>query len=213
MINHYTQELINWINQLPPISIYLVFFSIAYLENIIPPIPGDILVVFGGYMAAEGIISLTPVYLLTTIASVIGFMSMYSIGRFWGYKIKSETHDSWLLRNLGINYLPKVESWMLKWGQWVIVANRFLAGARSIISITAGMSATNVKLTALNSLISSLLWNALLIGAGWVISENWKIIGHYLSIYSKIITIILLFLVALKIFWSYLQKRRQKTLR
>ncbi|HKJ46267.1 MAG TPA: DedA family protein [Balneolales bacterium] len=213
MISHYTQELINWISQLPPFSIYGVFFLIAYTENIVPPIPGDILVVFGGYLAAEGVILLIPVYLLTTIASVIGFMSMYALGRFWGNKIKNESHDSWLLRNLGVSYLPKVEGWMNKWGQWIIVANRFLAGTRSIISITAGMSATEVTLTALNSLISSMIWNALLIGAGWLISENWRIIGEYLSIYSKIITIILLIFVSLKILWTYYKKRREKTLR
>lgn len=213
MISHYTQEFIDWINNLPPLSIYLVFFLIAYLENVIPPIPGDILVVFGGFLAAKGVILITPVYLLTTIASVLGFMSMYGLGRIWGNKIKTKSHNSWLLKHLGINYLPKVEKWMNRWGQWVIVANRFLAGTRSIISITAGISATDVKFTAMNSFISSLLWNALLILAGWLISENWQIIGHYLSIYSQIITVIIIIIIALRFFWKYWQKRRQKTLR
>ncbi len=76
---------------LPPSSIYLVFFLVAYVENIVPPIPGDVLVAFGGYLAAESVIGLVPVLLLTTIASVIGFMSMYWIGSRWGTLTKKET--------------------------------------------------------------------------------------------------------------------------
>lgn len=210
MVSHWTQEFINWLSQLPPISIYLVFFAIAYLENVVPPIPGDILVVFGGYLAGESIIHLVPVYILTTIASVIGFMSVYTVGWFWGSKIDVKEPRSWLIRKMGIDYLPKVRVWMQRWGQLVIIANRFLAGARSIISITAGLSRTEPKRTALSALVSSSLWNGLLMGAGWVIQENWKIIVHYLSIYSQTLTLLVIIVVLLRLTWIIRQRKKQK---
>lgn len=206
MISHWTQLFLDWLSQLPPLSLYLVFFAVAYLENVIPPIPGDILVVFGGYLAATSIIHIIPVYVLTTVASVIGFMSVYAVGRIWGEKIEHKEHHSWLMRKMGIEYLPKVRSWMMKWGQWIIVANRFLAGARSVISITAGLSHTEPATTAVSSFISSCIWNGLLIGAGWVIRKNWHIIVQYLSVYSQTITILIIVIILLRLLWVLWQR-------
>lgn len=210
MISQWTQVFLDWLSQLPPLSLYLVFFAVAYLENIIPPIPGDILVVFGGYLAATAIVHVVPVYILTTSASVLGFMSVYAVGHLWGHKIGQSRSHSWLMRKMGLDYLPKVRIWMGKWGQWLIVANRFLAGARSVISITAGLSGTDPKWTALSSLISSCLWNGILIGAGWVIRKNWQIIVHYLSIYSQTITVIIIAAILIRLSWIFWQRKRQK---
>ena len=175
------------IKTLPPVSIYLVFFAIAYIENVIPPIPGDVLVAFGGYLAAESVIGIVPVWLLTTVASVFGFMSMYWIGSKWGGQIEQRKKGVRVLRFIPVEYLNKVQAWMQKWGVGVVLANRFLAGTRSVISLAAGLSKTRISTTVICSTISSLLWNGILLGFGWVVHENWKLIGEYLSIYGRVI--------------------------
>lgn len=179
-----TSELVELIKTLPVLSVYTVFFLVAYLENIIPPIPGDILVVFAGFLAADGLIDFTAVLMLTTIASVFGFMSMYYVGYRWGSEINRKRHRFWLFRYLDYKYMTRAQSWMNRWGQGVIMANRFLAGTRSIISLISGISHTNVKFTILSSFLSSVLWNAILLACGWFIKENWELIGSYLSYYS-----------------------------
>ncbi len=187
MVEQFIQEIVQLINSLPPLSIYLVFFLVAYFENVIPPIPGDVLVAFGGYLAAESVIGLVPVLLLTTIASVIGFMSMYWIGSRWGTQIEENQRRFWLLRFVPLKYLNKVRSWMQRWGMGVVLANRFLAGTRSVIALTAGLSHTRVSTTVISSTVSSILWNGILLGFGWIVHENWRLIGEYLSIYGRII--------------------------
>lgn len=187
MVDQFVQEMVQLINSLPPLSIYLVFFLVAYIENVVPPIPGDVLVAFGGYLAAESIIGLLPVLLLTTVASVIGFMSMYWIGSRWGAQIQKKERRFWLLRFIPLEYLNKVRSWMQRWGMGVVLANRFLAGTRSVISLTAGLSHTRISTTIICSTVSSILWNGILLGFGWVVHENWRLIGEYLSVYGKVI--------------------------
>ncbi len=191
-------EVVRWMQTLPPVSIYLVFFSVAYLENIIPPIWGDLMVVFAGYLAAEAIIAFVPVYLLTVVASVLGFMTVYWLGFYWGEKIEDRPKKFWLLRFIPLRYIEKVQGWMQRWGQGVIVANRFLSGARSVISLTAGISRTKVSLTIISSTISSLLWNALLLTLGYLVHENWQVIGHYLSVYGRIILGLILLFIAIR---------------
>jgi membrane protein DedA with SNARE-associated domain len=203
-----TSDLIELIKTLPVLSIYTVFFLIAYLENIIPPIPGDVLIVFGGYLAADGLIDFTTVLLLTTIASVFGFMSMYYVGHRWGLEINRKRHRFWLFRYLDYKYMTRAQNWMNRWGQGVIIANRFLAGTRSIISLISGISHTNIRKTILSSFLSSLLWNSVLLGSGWFIKENWELIGSYLSYYSWAILASIVLFVFIR-WWMYHSFKKQ----
>ncbi len=208
MLGELTQEFIQWIETQPPLGIYAVFFLVAYIENIVPPIPGDLLVAFGGYLAAEQVISIVPVLLLTTVASVIGFMTMYWLGSHWGTQIQQQRERFWLMKFISFKYIHKVRSWMQRWGQGVVLANRFLAGTRSVISITAGISHTPVAATAISSTVSSILWNAILLGFGWVVHQNWRIIGDYLNIYSQIILAIIAAIVLIRVGIYYFRNKK-----
>lgn len=209
MLEELTNELVQWVRLLPPISVYGVLLFIAYIENVIPPIPGDLLVAFGGYLAAEQVIDLLPVLLLTTVASVFGFMTMYWLGSHWGTQIEEQRSKFWLMRFIPIKYMNKVRRWMQRWGQGVILVNRFLAGTRSVISLTAGISHTPVLPTIISSMLSSILWNSILLGFGWIVHENWRVIGEYLSIYSRIILAGLVLFILIRVGIHYYRKRKQ----
>lgn len=208
MVEQFTREIIEWIRVLPPVSIYLVFFCIAYFENIIPPIPGDVLVAFAGYLAAENVIGFTPVLILATIASVVGFMNVYWLGSHWSEQMNKHGKQFWMVRFIPIEYIERAQAWMSRWGQGVILANRFLAGTRSVISLAAGMSQTNRTRTIISSFISSILWNTILLGFGWIVHSNWKVIGYYLSIYGWVIVGVILFVAAIRIGIHYYRKRK-----
>lgn len=209
-MEEYTLYLVEWISSLSPMSIYLIFCLVAYLENVIPPVPGDILIVFGGYLAAEQVIEFMPILLGTTFTSVLGFMSMYAIGAHFGDQIEVQRKRFWMMRFFDIKYFDKAKRWMNRWGQRVILANRFLAGTRSVISLTAGMTKTNLYPTIISSTISSLLWNTLLIGLGWIVHENWQVIGGYLNLYGWIIISMLIIIIGGWVFYRRFWKREKE---
>ncbi len=210
MVEDILQDIVDWVNVAPIFGVYLVFFTVAYLENVIPPIPGDILIVFSGYLVAEGLISFTIILLITALASVIGFMTMYWIGYKWGVGVKYGNKNHLFLKFVKYKTFRRGKFWMNRYGQWVVLANRFLAGTRSIISLMAGIMHLKLSYTVLNSFISSVLWNALLIIIGIYIKDNWPIIGDYLSKYGEIVLIVIvlaiLVWVALK-YRAYLIKK------
>lgn len=201
----YLDQIVEWIKALSPIGIYTIFATVAYLENIIPPLPGDILVAFGGYLAAEQIIGFAPTLAVTTVFSVFGFVTVYGVGAHFGDKIEEYRKKFWLAKLVDIKYYDKAKMWMAQWGQLVILMNRFLAGTRSVISIVAGVTRTKFSTTVLSSLLSSLIWNTFLLSFGWIVHENWQIIGHYLNIYGWII----LGLIALALIIRYLYGKRK----
>jgi len=208
MVDQVVQSVVDWVAMVGPVGVYIVFTSIAYLENVLPPVPGDVLVAFSGYLAAEGLIGIFPIWALTVIASVVGFMNMYWIGQKLEGQISGNRHNHFLLKFINYKYIRTGKLWMNRYGQWVVVANRFLAGTRSVISLTAGMSHLNIGYTVMNSFISSALWNAILIGAGWVVQENWQIIGEYLSAYGKVILIGIAILILSRILWGYFKAKK-----
>ena len=208
----YLDQIVDWIFTLSPLSIYLIFIVVAYAENIMPPVPGDMLVAFGGYLAAEQIVGFGPLLLVTTVSSVFGFMTMFYIGTYFGDRIEEQRKRFWLMRFIDVKYFDKGKRWMHKWGQGVILANRFLAGTRSVISLTAGMVKMKVSSTILSSTVSSLLWNFILLGFGWLVNENWQTIGHYLNIYGWIILIVLALLLISRFMYKKF-KSNQKTTR
>lgn len=208
MADQIVQSIVEWISMVPPVGVYLIFLGIAYIENIIPPMPGDVIVAFGGYLAAEGLINLFPVWSLTVIASVAGFMTMYWLGHKWGVQIEENRESHFILRFIDYKYFARGKKWMARWGQGVVIANRFLAGTRSVISLTAGMSHLKITPTILSSLVSSVLWNSLLLAMGWVIRDNWQIIGEYLSNYGKVILGLIVLFVGVKAYFSYRRKSK-----
>lgn len=200
-------DLTQWLQMLHPSWIVLIVSLIAYLENVIPPIPGDLVIVFAGFMASEGMIRIAPVYISSSVASVVGFMSMYYVGLYLRTKSLQLNEPNSLWRKfLNPRHLKKSRLWMSRWGQWVIVGNRFLAGTRSVIAITAGYSRTHLLFTSVSSLVSSLLWNGILLYAGFLIHENWLLIGNYLSIYSRVILALLVIVIMVVI----LMRRRRR---
>lgn len=192
----YIDQIVNWILTLSPLSIYLIFLVVAYAENIVPPVPGDLLIAFGGYLAAEQIVSFNGLLFITTIASVIGFMNMYAFGYYFGDQIDTHRSDFWLMRIIDVKYFDRCKRWMHQYGQAVIVANRFLAGTRSVIAVTAGLTKMRAVTTTLSSFLSSITWNFVLLGVGWIVHENWLIIGDYLSIYGWTILGFLILLIS-----------------
>ena len=191
---------IEFAQQVPAWLTFTVIIVIAYIENVIPPIPGDLVVVFGGYLAAEGVLSIFPLLIGTTITSTLGFLTLYELGRWWGWNTFDATKHKFLSKWLHSNYVEKAKKLMDRWGMLVIVANRFLAGTRSIISLTAGVTYTPPIKTAIYSGISSLLWNSVLLSGGWYLSKSWRQFGEYLTSYGKIILAFLVVIIAVRWF-------------
>ena len=195
-------DIVEWMSGLPPGMAYLTIFSVAYLENVLPPIPGDMLVVFGGFMAGQDLLNAWNVVALATIGGGLGFMSMYAIGHKVGHGLLDSTRYKWLPKKR----IFRVKEHLQRWGFSLILANRFLSGLRSVISLTVGMAHMSVGRTTAYSFASALVWTALLTWAGVYVGENWIVVGEYLRTYGAVVTGLILLFVVLRVF-LYWRKR------
>lgn len=199
-------DFFTWMKALSPFWAYLTLFVIAYGENVMPPIPGDVVVVFAGYMAGIGQLNLGSVILLSTIGGALGFMSMYAVG----YKLGRAVLNPDRLRWLPQQGFDRAQKWIHQYGYGVIAANRFLSGARSVISLTAGMFRMEVVRTAWWCTVSALLWTGLISYAGYAVGENWDLVAQYLRAYGRIVLSLLILVTAVfGVRWYWRRRQRQ----
>ena len=199
------EPFIHSLELLSPLLIYCLLFAISYIENVFPPSPSDVLVVFGGYLVGLGTIDFTIALVVTTSGSITGFLTMYKVGDWFGESIIEKRK----LTFLSLESIHIVEDWFRRYGYWIIVANRFLSGTRAVVSFFAGLSKLKVLRTTLLCGTSALIWNWMMIYAGSLLGKNWNLVALYLSTYSQIVTgVVLTVLVAWGIRWIYLRNKK-----
>lgn len=174
------------IENIDPLWAYVMLFFSAIIENVFPPIPGDTVTVFGAYLITTGHLGFWGVYLSTTLGSIIGFNLMYWIGVKFG---RSFLDSKFRARLFSEKQFNKVQRWFSQYGYLVILANRFLSGTRSVISLFAGFFHLNGLMVLGLSALSAFIWNGLLIYAGYLLGINWDVIIGILRQYNNIVII------------------------
>ncbi|MGB5850475.1 MAG: DedA family protein [Ignavibacteriaceae bacterium] len=200
------EDILNSISSFTPFWIYVTLFLFAFVENVFPPSPSDLVVVIGGSLVSTGVINFVPAVLLTTIGSVIGFMILF----YFGSTVDRKVVHSGKYKYIPVDAIEKVELWFKKYGYYVIVANRFMPGTRSVISFFSGMSSLNVKKTLILATTSALVWNAIIIYLGYVFGNNRSVVDKYLSNYSSIAISITVIVVIIFVIKFYMSRKKNK---
>ena len=199
------EDILNSLADFPPLLIYASLFFFSFIENIFPPSPSDVVIVVAGTLISTNVISFFPTLLVTTIGSVMGFMTLFFVGTQVDKRIIEKGKFKFISREA----LDKVEKWFSKYGYWIILGNRFLSGTRAVISFFAGLSALDFKKTLLFSFISSAVWNLLIISLGVMFGNNVALVDSYLKTYSNVVLILTIVIVVLLIAKYFLQKRKK----
>lgn len=197
-------DLIEWMVGVPPLWAYLIILVIAFGENVLPPIPGDLVVVFGGYLVGLGKLNFVVVVVLATLGGAVGFMTMYAMGARLGKAVLNSDRYRWLPKR----YIVKAQAWMNRWGYGVVAANRFLSGARSVISFTVGMAHMHAGRTAALATLSAAVWTVLITFAGYLVGDNWEEVSVYLRRYGQIVLAVIVLFILIQIIRSYRVRKR-----
>lgn len=170
----------------------------AYVENLFPPMPGDTVTVLAAYLVGRGRLDFVSVIMATVIGSTAGFMTIYYLAYTKGRSFFSaHRHPVLERRLLSPKNVARVQRWIDKYGDRVLLMNRFLAGMRSTVALLAGLAGMRPRRVAFFSFLSIVLWNSVLIYAGMAVGANWEALVHIIKAYSWIVSIALLLIVGI----------------
>lgn len=150
----------------------LVLFLSAAIEYVFPPWPGDVITAAGAIWALEGVLPFPVLLGSTTLGSVAGAAVSYELGaRLVGRA--SSGHAGRLVRWLAPpERIAAVHRLSERWGTWLVLFNRFVPGVRGLFFVAAGAGGMpRARVLGLGAL-SALLWNALLLGGGWLLGRD-----------------------------------------
>jgi len=193
-----------FIRNADPVWMYTGLFLGCYIENVFSPFPGDSVVVLGAYLVGTGTLRFDMVFISTTVGSMFGFGTIFAFGRFAAEKWISTGR----LKLVNSKRYRLTEKWFEKYGYWIIVANRFLSGIRSVISLFAGISNLSTIKVLLYALVSTIIWHSILIFAGLKLGENWEQVETYIKKYNVILFSVLGLIVLFIIIRWFIKRKK-----
>jgi membrane protein DedA with SNARE-associated domain len=149
------------------------------LENLIPPIPSEIVLSMAGFLANQGRVNLVLVWVAATAGSVIGAIALYWLGRALG----EERLKRWLDRIplVDSDDLNTADRWFERHAKSAVLVGRCAPVVRSLVSIPAGANHMKVGLFTVLTAIGSGVWNLIFVGGGYALGSRWQQVEQYSS--------------------------------
>ena len=166
---------------------YGILFSVIFAETgfvFTPFLPGDSLLFAAGTFAAKGSFDPHLLFLLLTIAAVLGDTVNYWIGHYIGMKIFDR-----FPKILKREYLDRTHQFYEKHGGKTIILARFVPIVRTFAPFVAGVGAMTYSKFISYNVIGGIIWVALFVYGGYFFG-NLDFVKNNFSI--VIITIILI---------------------
>ena len=166
-----------------------------FLENIIPPIPSEIIMPLGGFFVYQQKLNFYILVFWGVFGTILGSMPWYYLGKLVNEKRLSNFLNK-RGKYIGItsNDLIKSRRWFDKYGVSLVFWGRLVPGIRTLISVPAGMELMPLRKFLIWTSLGSLIWVTLLAYAGFVFGENYPIIETYLNQIKFIVKPILILL-------------------
>lgn len=165
------EPLLQWMLGLPPALVLLVVAGFAALENLVPPIPADVVVLFGGFLAGKGLAPVWLVFVVVWLSNVAGAMTVYVLGRRYGPAFFAGPIGR---RVLNPQQLTWLDAFYRRFGIVVILVSRFLPMFRAVVPAFAGVAGVGAWRAALPIALASGLWYGLVVYFGGVAGRNWQ---------------------------------------
>lgn len=190
---------------------YLGVFLLIAIENIFPPIPSEVVLLFSGFMTTYTELNIVFMIIAATLGSLIGAIVLYYVGKILNKErlkkiVSGKVGKILRLKNEDIE---KADKWFDAKGNKTVFFCRFIPIVRSLISIPAGMSEMPMLKFLIYTIAGSTIWNTVLIVIGNKVGENWVNILNIFEQYSHItlIVLILIFIIGCTIFYMKKSKK------
>jgi membrane protein DedA with SNARE-associated domain len=187
---------------------YAAIFLLMLLESACIPIPSELIMTFGGALAAGAVpgasLNLAGVILAGLAGNVAGSYVAWAVGRYggqpalrrWGGRIWLREHD-----------LDRATAWFERYGARAVLIGRVLPVIRTFISLPAGIAGMAPLRFGIYTTIGCLPWTAALAAAGYAVGANWQSVVNDFHGPTYIIAAIVVIAIVIAV-WRYVRRRR-----
>jgi membrane protein DedA with SNARE-associated domain len=187
---------------------YLAIFLLMLLESACIRVPSELIMTFGGALAAGAVpgtsLNLAGVIIAGVAGNVVGSYAAWAVGRYggqtalrkWGARLRVREHD-----------LDRASAWFDRYGARAVLIGRLLPAVRTFISLPAGIAGMAPVRFGVYTTLGCIPWTAALAYAGYAVGANWHSIVDGFQGPTYIIAAIAVLILAIGL-WRYLRSRR-----
>lgn len=168
--------LVEWAGALHVAALYLLIGVVAFIEGILPLIPGDIAIAFLAFVAARAGAAWLPATCVIVVSSVGGNCVIWWLGRRFG--------TEWLARQMVRFKLTKseavaeqaehrIEDAYQRYGWLALFAARFVPGVRAMAPVAAGALRVPLWETIAVLAASSVIWYGAISWIAFKVGTDW----------------------------------------
>ncbi|TCP55394.1 membrane protein DedA with SNARE-associated domain [Tumebacillus sp. BK434] len=173
------------------------------IESACIPLPSEVIMLYGGFMAEKGLLSFWPVFWAGVFGNLVGSVLTYWIGASGGRTFLMK-YGKYILINE--KHIHTADRWFAKYGDWAAFFGRNLPVIRTFISLPAGIAKMNFWKFTVYTFVGCLPWNLALTWAGFKLGTNWHAVEPYIKPFSYGI----LGLIILAVLWFVYKNLRTR---
>jgi membrane protein DedA with SNARE-associated domain len=158
---------------------YLAVFVLMLAESACIPIPSEVVMMFGGALAAGAVAgahpALTGIFAAGVLGGLAGSYLSWAVGRYagqaairrWGRRVGIREHE-----------IDKATAWFERHGTVAVLVGRVIPVIRTFISLPAGFADMPAGTFGLYTTLGSIPWTAALAIAGYALGKNWEQVAN-----------------------------------
>jgi membrane protein DedA with SNARE-associated domain len=158
---------------------YIAVFLLMLAESACIPIPSEVIMLFGGALAAGAYPGAHPTLIGIVLAGVLGNVAgsyiAWAVGRYagqpavrrWGRRFGVRGHD-----------IDRATAWFDRYGSAAVLFGRMVPVVRTFISLPAGFAGMPAGRFGLFTTLGCIPWTAALGIAGYALGANWQHIAN-----------------------------------
>ena len=158
---------------------YLAVFVLMLAESACIPVPSEVIMMFGGALAAGAVAgahpSLVGVFAAGVLGNVAGSYLSWAVGKYagqaairrWGRRVGIREHE-----------IDKATVWFERHGPVAVLVGRVVPVIRTFISLPAGFAQMPAGTFGLYTTLGAIPWTAALAVGGYALGANWEHVAN-----------------------------------
>jgi membrane protein DedA with SNARE-associated domain len=166
---------------------YLGLFVVLMLCGLGMPIPEDVALLAGGYLAHRGVTRYPITLAVSLLGVVVGDNSLFFMGRRFGTGLVRYFTLAWPGR---LHQIERIERFMQRHGARAVFYARFLAGLRALIYLSAGSFGVRPAVFLLYDLLGALISVPIVVTLGYIFGKQIEMMVGYIGGFERLIVIV-----------------------